>query len=52
MAGQIIGDLLAYVIDGDGEVATSERKWIIDNRSLLGAIFGRCATESEVGSTV
>ena len=52
MARQVIRNLFAQVIDGNGEVATTERKRIIDNSSLLRAVFGRCAAEREIGSAI
>jgi hypothetical protein len=49
VTGQVIGNLLAHVIDGDGEIATTEGKRIIDDGTVLCAVLGSGAAKCIIG---
>ena len=52
VAGQIIVNLFAHVIDRDGEIATAEWKWVIDDGSVLRAVLGGGAAKCIIGSPI
>src|SRR5207248_3295289 len=52
MAGEIIVNLLANIIDRDCEIATAERERVIDDGAVLCAIFGRGAAKCIIGPAI
>src|SRR5207248_2956164 len=52
MAGKIIVNLLANIIDSDCEIAAGKRKWIVDNGALLCAILGRGTAKGIISSAI
>ena len=52
VAGQIIVNLFAHVIDGDGKIATPKGKRVIDDGAVLCAILGSGAAKCVISSSI
>ena len=52
MTGQVIGNLLAHVVDGDGEITAAKGRRVIDDRAILRPVFGGSATKCVIGSSI
>src|SRR5882724_4127996 len=52
VTGQVIGNLLAHVVDGNGEIATAKGRWIIDDGAILRPVFGGSAAKCVIGSSI